>query len=176
MRPFNQGAPEGARAVEEELEMEEVELESPQLWFQTPPQPEPIGPGRIHQGLEMGAGLFSLVMSFLSPLRRLQERVRAFFRRNSPPPLGSCRSSSDCLHATSEYAGFARTLHGAPRVERLQTELFLMESLSTGRRRSLPETWSPRSPHVMTIQYGNRLGLLHLSSRPICSCRGSGTP
>lgn len=114
--------------------------------------------------------------SFWSKLRRRLVGVSQCFRSTLNRRRGRCPSCTGLLRATRESDGPARTLHGVPHVEPIRTELFLMELLTTTASPSRQESWSPRLPRSMTMRFGNRLGLLHLSSQATCSCPESGTP
>lgn len=165
----------GVGGEEEELEMEEVDLQSLRPWAPTLALHEGQGEAQGRAWATVVASCFRAMSSWsLLQLRRIRQSLS--FRGTSSPPRGLCPSSLDLQRAISGSDGCVHTLRGAPRVERLQTELFLMESLSTTQRRSPPETWSPRLPLATTIQFGNRLGLLRLSSPRTCSCPGNGTP
>lgn len=125
--------------------------------------------------LEMEEESSSQGTSFWSKLKRLLAGMSRFSRSTSNRRRGLCPSCSGLPRATSALDGCAPTFPGDPRVEPIQTELFLMESLTTTPRQSTPESWSPLSPHAMTIRFGNRLGLLRLSYPRTCSCPESGT-
>lgn len=124
--------------------------------------------------LEMEEGSSSQGTSFWSRLKPLRDAVSRCFRLTSNHRRGLCPSCSGSLRATNESNGSEPTFLGGLPVEPIQTELFLMESLTTTQNRSTPESWSPRLPRATTIQFGNRLGLLRSSSRVICSCPESG--
>lgn len=125
--------------------------------------------------LEMEEESSSQGTSFWSKLRRRLTGVSRYFRLTSNRQRGLCPSCKGLLCATNESDGYAPTFPGDPHVEPIQTELFLMESLTTTPRASTPESWSPLSPRAMTIRFGNRLGLLRLSYPRTCSCPGNGT-
>lgn len=125
--------------------------------------------------LEMEEESSSQGMSFWSRLKQLLSAASRCFRLTSNHRRGLCPSCSGLLRATRESNGCVPTFPGDPHVEPIQTELFLMESLTTTPRKSTPESWSPRSPRAMTIRFGNRLGLLRLSYPRTCSCPESGT-
>lgn len=177
MRPSQQEPHDEALGGEEEEGMEEIPLGSlqPCLPRRAPTPGADEAPGVWARVLAMAAGYFSLGMNYYARWRRPQALQNRSSPNPSSHPLGSCLSSSACHRATSEYVGCVHILAGDQPVERLQTELFLMESPLTTRSQLRLATWSPRLPLATTIQFGNRLGLLRLSSPRTCSCRENGT-
>lgn len=157
--------------------MEEVPLEFLQAALPTPIPSELAEDALVWEAeLETEAASFYKGTSFWCRLKRRLKKASQCFRWTSNHHRGLCPSCSGLPRATNASNGHAPTFPGDPHVVPVQTELFLMESLTTTLARSQPESWSPRLPLAMTIRFGNRLGLLHLSYPRTCSCPESGTP
>lgn len=174
-RPSQMALRPAADVVEEEMEMLEVDHLSQPPWVPTLvlPEAETVEP---EPAWVMAVASFLRGMSSSLRLRLLRIKRSLFSRRTSSPQLGLCHSSSAFPHATSGSVGCVPRSRGAPRVVRLQTELYLTVSPSMAPPPSPQGTLCVPLPRATTIQFGNRLGLLRLPSRQTCLCLDDGTP
>lgn len=146
-----EGEGEGAMEL---VELEPLEVTSPQHMHL---RRETLGRSAMRLRLETEEGSVSRETNCCVPSQPQRRRPKPSSRRLLSPAQGLCPSSFGSPPATNALDGLGPISLGGLAVAPAQTELFPMGWPLTTRAQLARESWSPRSPPAMTIQYGKIL-------------------